>query len=152
MFLDTQLCEKKRKLSLVRIPSIFSNVFIWASRRRAIESSWHLHSIYPILAGGCYLPHNLDTYLKWPSLIKNRISRHVWLKTYLRCSDKIPIPKLIFKNRRIKAYFDAYVYYFLSFQAILPFFYCLHGLALHAITMHCRPKSARIAHHNTLTV
>ena len=30
--------------------------------------------------------------------------------------------------------------------------YFLHGLALHAILIPCRKKSARIAHHNTLTV
>ena len=29
--------------------------------------------------------HNLDTYQNWQCLIENRISRHVWLKTYLKC-------------------------------------------------------------------
>ena len=48
--------ENKRKRSLVRIPSFFSNIFDWATRRRAIERSWHLHSIYSILAAERYLP------------------------------------------------------------------------------------------------
>ena len=56
VFLRIHLCENKRKRSLVRIPSIFSNVFVWATRRRTIERSWHLHSIYPILAAGRYVP------------------------------------------------------------------------------------------------
>ena len=55
VFLKTQLCENKRKRSLVKIPSIFSNVFVWATRI-AVERSWHLHSIYPILPAGRYLP------------------------------------------------------------------------------------------------
>ena len=65
---------------------------------------------------------NLDTYQNWQCLIENRISRHVWLKTKLRWSHKLPNPKLIFKNCRIKAYFDALVYDILSFKAISPFF------------------------------
>ena len=56
VFLKIQLCENKRKRCLVRIFSIFSNVFMWATRRRAMERSWHLHSIYPILAAGRFLP------------------------------------------------------------------------------------------------
>ena len=51
------LCENKRKRTLVRTQSIFSNVFTWATRRsRTIEGSWHLHSFYPILAAGRHLP------------------------------------------------------------------------------------------------
>ena len=65
--------------------------------------------------------HNPDTYRNWQCLIENRISRHVWLGTYLRWSHKLPNAKLIFKNSRIKAYFDAWVYDLLSFQAIPPF-------------------------------
>ena len=56
VFLKLHLCENKRKRSLVRIPPIFSNVFVWATRRRAMDRSWHLHSTYPILAAGRYLP------------------------------------------------------------------------------------------------
>ena len=37
VFLKKHLCGNKRKRSLVRFLSIFSNVFVWASRRRAIE-------------------------------------------------------------------------------------------------------------------
>ena len=56
VFLKIDLCENKRKRSLVRILSIFSNAFVWATRRRAMEGSWHLHSIYPILAAERCLP------------------------------------------------------------------------------------------------
>ena len=55
VFLIIHFCENKRKRCLVRIPSIFSNVFVWATRRRAMERSWHLHSIYSILVAGRYL-------------------------------------------------------------------------------------------------
>ena len=56
VFLKIHLCENKRKRSLVRYPSILSNVFVWATRRRVMDRSWHLHSIYPTLAAGRYLP------------------------------------------------------------------------------------------------
>ena len=56
VFFKIHLCENKRKRSLVEILSVFSNVFVWATRRRAMERSWHLHSIYPILNAGRYLP------------------------------------------------------------------------------------------------
>ena len=65
---------------------------------------------------------NLETYQNWKCLIENRISRHLMLKTYLRWSHKLQNPKLIFKNCRIKAYFDAIVYNLLNFKAISPFF------------------------------
>ena len=58
VFLRIHLCENKRNRSLVRVLSILSKVFVWATRRRAIERSWHLHSIYPILASGRYLPQS----------------------------------------------------------------------------------------------
>ena len=121
VFLKIHLCEDKRKRCLVKILSIFSFVFVWATRRRAMERSWHLHSIYPILpAGRSY--QNLDIYQNWHCLIENRFSRHVWLKTDLRWSHKLPNPKLIFKNCKIKANFDALVYDILSFKALSPFF------------------------------
>ena len=44
------------------------------------------------------------------------------LKTNLRGFHKLPNPTLIFKNCRIKAYFDALVYDFFSFKTIPPFF------------------------------
>ena len=47
--------------------------------------------------------HNLDTYLNWKCLIENRISRHVWIKTYLRCSHNLPNAQLVFTNSKIKA-------------------------------------------------
>ena len=65
---------------------------------------------------------NLESYQNWKCLIENRISRHLMFKTYLRWSHKLPNPKLIFKNCRFKAHFDAIVYNFLNFKAISPFF------------------------------
>ena len=56
VFFKIHLCENERKRSSVGIPSIFSNVFVWATIKRAMERSWHLHSIYPILNAGRYLP------------------------------------------------------------------------------------------------
>ena len=58
VFLKLNLCENKRKRTLVRIPSIFSNIFVWATIRRAKQ----LHRIYPVLAAGRYLayPWNLS--------------------------------------------------------------------------------------------
>ena len=41
--------------------------------------------------------HSLDTYQNWRCIIDNRNSRHVWIKTTLRCSHKLPNPKLIFE-------------------------------------------------------
>ena len=58
VFLKRNLCENQTKRSLVRIPLFFSNVFVWATRRRVMEKSWHLHSMYPILAAGRYLPQS----------------------------------------------------------------------------------------------
>ena len=65
---------------------------------------------------------NLETYQNWKWLTDNQIWRHLVLKTYLRWSHILPNPKLIFKNCRIKAYFDALVYDLLSFKTISPFF------------------------------
>ena len=81
VFSRIHLCENKRNRSLVRILSIFSRIFLWATRRRAIDRSWHLHSHSCVT-----LPtKNLDTYQNWQCLIKNRVSRLVWLKTNLKC-------------------------------------------------------------------
>ena len=101
VFLRKHLCENKRKRSSVRIPSIFSNVFVWATRRRAIEGSWHLHSIYTILAAaaGRYLPQ----YWHLSKLIMpNRKSN---FKTCV--AQNIPSMQNGGINCRIKAYFDA---------------------------------------------
>ena len=103
VFLEIHLCENKKKRNLVGILSICANVFVWATRRRAMERSWHLHRVYPIVAADIAY-HIFDKYLNWQCLINNRISRHVWLKTYLRCSHKLPNPKLIFKNGRVETY------------------------------------------------
>ena len=121
VFLKIHLCENKRKHSLVGNLSIFSDVFVWATRTGAMERSWqYTASIRCWLRNVIY--HNLETYQNGQCLIEKRISRHVILKTYLRWSHKLPNPKLIFKNCRIKAYFDALVYNLLSFKAISLFF------------------------------
>ena len=65
--------------------------------------------------------HNFDTYLNWKCLIENRISRHVWIKTNLRWSHKLPNAKLIITNSK-KKHFDALLYDLLLFQATPPFF------------------------------
>ena len=70
VFLKIHLCENKRKRCLVRILSDFSNVFVWATRRRAMERSWHLHSIYPILAAGRYLPKSW--HLSKPTMLNRK--------------------------------------------------------------------------------
>ena len=57
VFLRKNLCEKKSKRTSVGFPSIFSIVFVWATRRKAMKRSWHLHSIYigsHILGGPIY--------------------------------------------------------------------------------------------------
>ena len=114
VFLKIHLCENKRKRSFVRIPSFFSNVFVWATRRRAIERSWHLHSIYPILAAGRYLPQFWHlSKLTMP----NRKSHFTTCVAHIiHKMQSVPI------NCRIKAYVDAKVYDLLSFKAISPFF------------------------------
>ena len=58
VFSEKHLCGNKTKRSLLRIQSIFSNVFVWGTRRGAMESSWNLHNIYPILAAGSYPPQS----------------------------------------------------------------------------------------------
>ena len=75
VLLKIHLCENKRKRSLVGMPSFFSKVFVWATRRRAVERSWHLHSIYPILTGGRYLPQS------WHLSKQTRPNRKSILKT-----------------------------------------------------------------------
>ena len=42
-FLEIHLCENKKNRILVRITSVFSTVFVWATtRRRAMEKTWHV--------------------------------------------------------------------------------------------------------------
>ena len=56
VFLQNTPLWKQEKRSSVRILSIFSNVFVWATRRRVMEKNCYLHSIYPILNAGRNLP------------------------------------------------------------------------------------------------
>ena len=82
-FLKLHLCENKRKRSSVGIPSIISNFFVWArKRRRAMEKNLHVHRISAILGARRYLPQSARQ-KNWRCLIENHISRHVWLITYL---------------------------------------------------------------------
>ena len=56
-FLGLQNCENKRKRILFAIPPPSFNHFVWATRKRkTMETSWHPHIFYPILAAGRYLP------------------------------------------------------------------------------------------------
>ena len=122
VFPEKHLCGNKRKRSLLRILSIFSNVFVCEQQEeeRWNEADTYTDSVRFWLRDVTY--HNLYTYQNWQWLIENRISRLVWLKTYLMWSHILPNPKLIFKNCRIKTCFDALVYDLLSFKAISPFF------------------------------
>ena len=101
VFLKIQLCKNKTISSRTRILSVLSNVFVWATTRWAMERSWHLHSIYPILAAGRYLTKSWHL-SKLTRLNRKTNSSHVWLKTYLRWSHKLPNPKLIFKIAELK--------------------------------------------------
>ena len=122
MFPKKHLCGNKRKRSSLRILSIFSNVFCVSNRKKSDGKPVTLTQHLPDIGCGT-LPNTILTLIKTDNaLIENRISRHVWLKTYHRWSHKLPNPKLIFKNCRIKACFDALVYDLLSFKTISPFF------------------------------
>ena len=80
VFLKTHICENKRKSSSVRILAIFSNVFVWATRRRAMEEAgFYTASIRYWLRN--VICQNLETYQNGQCLIENWISRHVMLKT-----------------------------------------------------------------------
>ena len=119
--LKIHLCENKKKWSAVRILSIFSNVLC----EQQEEEWWKETDTYT--ASTRYWMRdityqNLETHQNWKCLIEKRISRHLMLKIYLRWSHKLPNPKLIFKNCRTKAYFDAIVYNLLNFKAVSPFF------------------------------
>ena len=120
VFFKIHLCENQRKRSLVEILSVFSNVFVWATRRRTMERSWQLHSIYSILNAGRYLTKSWNL-SKLKIFNRKSIFKTFDAQTCLRWSHNLTKPKLIFRNCRFKAYFDALVYDLLSFKAILPF-------------------------------
>ena len=95
--------------------------------------------------------HSFETYQNWRCLFENRISRLVRLKTYPRCpinyqtlqsSSKIAHLKRTLMHKSETS----------SPSRLFHRIYCLHGPAIHAIIIHCRTKSARCAHCNTLTV
>ena len=103
MFLKNTYVKKKENALYLEF-FIFSNVFVWATGGRAMESSWHIQSIYPISAAGRYLPQSWHL-PKLTMLFENRIFRHVWLEIDLSWSHKFPNPQLNFKKCRYKAYF-----------------------------------------------
>ena len=76
VFLKIHLCENKRKSSSGRILSIFSNDFVCATRRRAMERSWQPHNIYPILNARRYLPKS------WYLSKLKRVNRKSNFKTF----------------------------------------------------------------------
>ena len=79
--LRIDLCENKRKRTLVGFPSNFSIVFVWATRRKAMKRGWHLHSIYPILAAGRSLPQSWHlsklTMLYRTSIFKTCVAQNI---------------------------------------------------------------------------
>ena len=93
LFLKIHLCKNKRERSSVRNPPFFFIVFVWATRRRTVERSWHLHSIYPILTAARYLPESWNLSKQTMTNRKKQFSRHMRLKAYLRWSHKITSPK-----------------------------------------------------------
>ena len=95
VFLKLNLCENKRKRTLVKIPSIFSK---FVSEQQE-EEQWKEADFYTAftrywLDVTC---HILDIYQNWRCLIEKRISRHVWFRAYLRWSHILPNSKLILK-------------------------------------------------------
>ena len=99
VFLRILLCENKRKRSLVRFLP-FSAMFLCEQQEgeRLKEADTYTASTRYWRRDVTY--HNVNIYQNWQCLIKNRISRHMWLKTYPKC-------KVVPQNCRIKAYFDA---------------------------------------------
>ena len=95
--------------------------------------------------------HSLDTYQNWRCSIESRNSRHVWPKVYLTC----PITyrthtssSSLAKLKHISMYRITNFSASRLFQRLL-----LSGRpARHAHKVHCRTKSAQIAHLKTLTV
>ena len=84
VFLRIHLCEnKKTALYLEFYP--FSPKFLCEQQEeeRLKEADTYTASYRYWLRDVTY--HNIDTYQNWQCLIENRISRHVWLKTYLKC-------------------------------------------------------------------
>ena len=81
VFLKKHLRENKWIRFLVRTSSVFSKVFVWATRRRAMERSWHLRSNYPMLAAGRYLPQSWHlsklTMLNRKSNFKTCVSQNI---------------------------------------------------------------------------
>ena len=107
VFLKIHLCElKENALELEFHPFSPMCLSVWATRRRAMKGSWHLHSIYPILAAGRYLPQSWHL-SKLTMLNRKSNFRTCVAQTYLRWFHELPNPKLILKNCRIKAYSDA---------------------------------------------
>ena len=98
---------------------------------------------------------SLDTNQNGRCLIENRASRHLWFKTYLRYlingrthnSSSIlqKSKKHILGHKCIRVQPSQLQSYFTAA-------YCLHRTCLHAITLRCRTKLARIAHPKNFTV
>ena len=83
VFYRIQMWEKERKPSLVKNPLFFIKAFCEQQEcERLKEADTHTASTRYWLRNVTY--HNLDTNQNWQCLIEYRISRHVWLKTYLK--------------------------------------------------------------------
>ena len=107
VFFKILLCENKRKRTSVSIPTMFSNVLVWAKRRRrAMETSWHVRKVYPILAARRYLQQSRNlselTTLNRKSNFKTCVAQNIPLT-----SNKSLNFQLIFNYCKIEACFDA---------------------------------------------
>ena len=88
--------------------------------------------------------HSLDTYQNSRCLIANQISRHAWLKIYLRSPISSQAHNSSSKIVELKrSSMHKCTTFSPSRTAISRLFYYLHGLALHAFILHCRTKWLR---------
>ena len=100
-------CGSKRQCTLVKYPSLFFSLFAWATvRRRAMERSRHIQTIYPILAAGRYLPQFWH-FSKLTMLDRKINFKLCLIQNVFWVTHKFPNPKLIFKHCKFKAYFNA---------------------------------------------
>ena len=92
VFLEIHLCENKRKRSSVGIHPL-SPVFLCEHQ----EEEWSKEADTYTASTQYWLMdvtfHNLETYQNWQCLLENRFSWHVWVKTYLRWTQKLSNPK-----------------------------------------------------------
>ena len=82
LFLQKTPLWKQKKRTFVEIPSFFVDHSVWATgRRKGLEGSWHLHSIYLNLGAGRYLSQSLHssklTLFVWSSNFKTFVAQNI---------------------------------------------------------------------------